>query len=172
LVTPVMIALVATNVPRIIKRIGFKPILVAGPLFIMTALLILAQAPVGGNYFMNVLPALIILGLGGGMSFVAGTIAATSGVEPHQSGLASGILNTSQQIGGSLGLAILSGVATSVAAGYVKNLATVPTQLTPLLAEVQGMHAGFYTGAGIALAASLIAFLVIKAPKRPVAARA
>ena len=166
LVTPITIALTATNVPRLIKRIGFKPVLVAGPLFILTALLILAHVPVDGNYFVNVLPALIPLGIGAGMSFVSGTIAATSGVKPNQSGLASGLLNTSQQIGGSLGLAVLTGVASSAATNYIIGLKALPTQLTPLVAEVQGMHAAFYTGAGIALAASLIALFVIKAPKR------
>jgi EmrB/QacA subfamily drug resistance transporter len=172
LITPVVIALTATNVPRIIKRIGYKPVLIVGPLFIMSALLVLAHVPVDGNYFVNVMPALILLGLGGGMSFVAGTITATSGVKPTQSGLASGILNTSQQIGGSLGLAVLTGIASSVAATYFKNLTTLPTKLTPLVAEVQGMHAAFYTGACIALAASLIALIVIRAPRKPLVALA
>lgn len=166
LITPVVIAIVATNVPRIIKRIGFKPVLIVGPLFIMTALLILTQAPVDGNYFVNILPALALLGVGAGMSFVGGTIAATSGVKASESGLASGLLNTSQQIGGSLGLAVLTGVASSAAASYIAHLKTLPTQLTPLAAEVQGMHAGFFTGACIALGASLIALIMIKVPKK------
>ncbi|TAL14730.1 DHA2 family efflux MFS transporter permease subunit [Patescibacteria group bacterium] len=166
LITPITIAITATNVPKLVKRIGFKPVLVAGPLFILGALLVLAHVPVDGNYFVNVLPALVPLGIGAGMSFVSGTIAATSGVKPNESGLASGLLNTSQQIGGSLGLAVLTGVASSAATNYFTNLKTLPTQLTPLLAEVQGMHAAFYTGAGIALAASLIAFFVIQSPKR------
>lgn len=166
LITPITIAITATNVPKLIKRIGFKPVLAAGPLFILASLLILAQVPVDGNYFTNVLPALIPLGIGAGMSFVSGSIAATSGVKPTQSGLASGLLNTSQQIGGSLGLAVLTGVATAAATNYFTNLTTVPTRVTPLFAQVAGMHAAFYTGAGIALAASLIAFFVIKVPKR------
>jgi EmrB/QacA subfamily drug resistance transporter len=166
LITPVVIALTAINVPKVIKRIGFKPILVVGPLFIASALLVLAHVPVDGNYFTNVLPALVLLGLGGGMSFVAGSIAATSGVKPNESGLASGLLNTSQQIGGSLGLAILTGVATSKAADYIKHLTSVPNALTPLAAEVAGMHGAFYVGVCIAIAASLAAFFIIKAPKK------
>lgn len=166
LTTPVVIAFTAINVPRLVKRIGFKPIIVAGPLFITSALLVLAHVPVDGSYFANVFPALVLLGLGGGMSFVGGTIAATSGVKPNQSGLASGLLNTSQQIGGSLGLAVLTGVATAGAANYVKHLTTLPNALTPLAAEVEGMHAAFLVGACIAFCASLIAFFVIKAPKK------
>jgi MFS family permease len=170
LVTPITIALVATNVPRLIKKIGFKPVIVVGPLFIVASLLVLAQVPVEGSYFVHVLPALILLGIGAGMSFVSGSIAATSGVEQSKSGLAAGLLNTSQQIGGSLGLAILTGVATTAAANYFTNLKTLPTALTPLAAEVQGMHAAFLVGACFALAASLIAFFVIKVPKKPQAA--
>lgn len=166
LVTPVTIALVAINVPRIIKKIGFKPVLVVGPLFIVASLLLLAQAPVDGNYFANVLPAIVLLGIGAGMSFVSGSIAATSGVAANKSGLAAGLLNTSQQVGGSLGLAVLTGIATSAAVNYMTNLKTLPTALTPLAAEVQGMHAAFAIGACFALAASLIAFFVIKAPKK------
>jgi EmrB/QacA subfamily drug resistance transporter len=166
LVTPITIALVATNVPRLIRKIGFKPVIVVGPLFIVASLLVLAQVPVEGSYFVHVLPALILLGIGAGMSFVSGSIAATSGVEQSKSGLAAGLLNTSQQIGGSLGLAILTGVATSAAANYFTHLKTLPTALTPLAAEVQGMHAAFLVGACFALAASLIAFFVIKVPKK------
>jgi len=166
LVTPIMIALTATNVPRIIKRVGFKPVLVVGPLFIFAALQYLSHAPVDGNYFTNVLPALILLGIGGGASFVTGTITATTGVAPQLSGLASGLLNTAQQVGGSLGLAILTGVATSKAADYIKHLKTVPNELTAIAAQVQGMHAGFFVGSCFALGASIIALLVIKAPKK------
>lgn len=165
LITPVAIALTAINVPRLIKRVGFKPVLVAGPLFIAASLLLLARVPVDGNYFLDVLPAITLLGIGAGMSFVAGSIAATSGVKASQSGLAAGLLNTSQQIGGSLGLAILSGIAATGAVHYISTLRALPTALTPLVAEVQGMHAAFTIGAFFALGASLIAFFVIKAPK-------
>jgi EmrB/QacA subfamily drug resistance transporter len=166
LIVPVMIALTATNVPRVIKRIGFKPILVVAPLLIFASLQYLSHVPVDGNYWTNVFPALILLGIGGGGSFVAGTITATTGVKPHLSGLASGLLNTAQQIGGSLGLAILTGVASSRAIDYVKHLTTAPNALTAINAQVHGMHSGFFVGSCFALAASIVAFVVIKAPKK------
>lgn len=169
LVVPVMIAVAATNVPRVIKRIGAKPVLIAGPLLIASSLLFLARIPVDGHYVSNVLPGLILLGLGGGMSFVAGTITATSGVPAQQSGLASGVLNTSQQIGGSLGLAILSGIASSRVLVAIKHLpANIKSpQAAAVYAQVQGYHTAFYVGFGFALGAALIATLVIKQPKRP-----
>jgi EmrB/QacA subfamily drug resistance transporter len=166
LIVPVMIAIAATNVPRVIKRIGAKPVLVVGPLLIAASLFILAHVPLDGNYVRNVLPGLILLGLGGGMSFVAGTITATSGVPAHESGLASGLLNTTQQLGGSLGLAILSGVATSRALKAIKHLpAHQPVSTAAAYAQVQGFHAAFFVGVGFAIGASLVAAFLIKQPK-------
>jgi EmrB/QacA subfamily drug resistance transporter len=164
LVVPIMIAIAATNVPRVVKRIGAKPILIAGPLFVAAALFFLAHVPVDGHYVTNVLPGFILLGLGGGMSFVSGTIAATTGVPAHWSGLASGLLNTTQQLGGSVGLAILSGIATSriIAAGqHIPHSITSP-QAAAAYAQVHGFHAAFYTGAAIALGASVVAALLIQ----------
>lgn len=165
LTIPFVIAIAATNVPRVIKKIGFKPILVVGPLLVAAALYWFAQVRVEGNYVHDLLPGFILMGLGMGMNFIAITVAATSGVPPRESGLASGILNTSQQIGGALGLAILTGIATSSAANYVKHLNTQPDKLTPLAAQVQGFHSAFYVGACFMIAASLIALVVIKQKK-------
>lgn len=169
LVIPIMIAVAATNVPRVIKKIGVKPVLVTGPILIASSLFFLAHIPIDGHYVSNILPGLILLGLGGGMSFVAGTITATSGVPGQQSGLASGLLNTTQQIGGSLGLAILSGIATSRAAAAIKHL---PAQITSsqaagAYAQVQGYHTAFYVAVGFALASSLVAIFVIKQKPMP-----
>lgn len=163
LVVPVSIAIAATNIPRVIRRFGYKPAMVIGPLLVASALFILAHVPVDGSYVRNLLPAFILLGLGGGTSFVSATIAATSGVPARESGLASGLLNTAQQIGGSLGLAILSGVSAS----HIKSAAMhapsyFPAKDLKAYATVQGFHAAFYTGVCFALAASLIALIVVK----------
>ena len=166
LVVPVMIALAATNVPRIIAKIGAKPVLIIGPLFIAAALVYLTRLPVDGKYFTDVLPSLVLLGLGAGASFVAGTITATSGISAKKSGLASGILNTTQQIGGSLGLAILSGIATSATLNSLKHLPkNIAAKSIPAYTQVQGTHKAFLIGTFIALSASLVAFLVIKSVK-------
>jgi sugar phosphate permease len=94
-----------------------------------------------------------------GLTFVSGTLAATSGVPKHFSGLASGILNTSQQVGGAIGLAILSAVAfstikTEVSAGGPANYA-----------QVHGYQAGLMVGVGLALTAAVVVFLVVKNKK-------
>jgi EmrB/QacA subfamily drug resistance transporter len=97
----------------LVDRFTPKPVLLTG-LFISTVgFLILTRVSGHGDYASHVLPALIVLGAGLGLSFVPITIAATNGVPASESGLASGLLNTTQQIGGALGLAILSSVSTS-----------------------------------------------------------
>ncbi|HWT55895.1 MAG TPA: MFS transporter [Candidatus Microsaccharimonas sp.] len=162
LVIPVCIAIVATNVPRIVKKIGFKPILMIAPLFTASALFWLSHVRVGGNYVHDLLPGFILMGIGMGATFVSVTIAATSGVPARESGLASGILNTSQQVGGALGLAILTGIATSSATSYIKHLSTQPSRLASASAEVHGFHEAFLVATCFMIAASLIATLVIK----------
>jgi EmrB/QacA subfamily drug resistance transporter len=163
LVVPFSIALAATNVPRFIQKIGAKPMMIAGPILIAVALFLLTRLPVNGSYIKDILPALIILGIGAGMSFVAGTITATTGIPPKESGLASGLLNTTQQIGGSLGLAILSGIAASKTLSALHHVpSTIARAIVPEYAQVQGMHTAFYVGIGFALLAALIATIVIK----------
>ncbi|MBC7581592.1 MFS transporter, partial [Aeromicrobium sp.] len=120
---------------------------------------------VDGNYVRDILPGFILMGLGMGATFVALTIAATSGVDAKKSGLASGILNTSQQIGGALGLAILTGIATSTSLSYIKNLNGVPNRLATLTAQVNGYHAAFYVGACFMIGAAIIAAVLLKQEK-------
>lgn len=165
LVIPLSIAISATNVPRLVKRVGFKPILMIAPLFTSSALLWLAHIRVNGNYVHDLLPGFILMGLGMGATFIAMTIAATSGVPHKESGLASGILNTSQQVGGALGLAILTGLATSQGASFFKAHAAHATKLTALQAQVHGYHAAFYLASGFLLGASILATLLLKQEK-------
>ncbi|MBC7582064.1 MFS transporter [Aeromicrobium sp.] len=165
LVIPVSIGIAATQVPRLIQRIGFKPILMVAPLIVASALFYLAHIRVDGNYVRDILPGFILMGLGMGATFVALTIAATSGVDAKKSGLASGILNTSQQIGGALGLAILTGIATSTSLSYIKNLNGAPNRLATLTAQVNGYHAAFYVGACFMIGAAIIAAVLLKQEK-------
>ena len=167
LLVPISIAISATSVPAIIKRIGYKPVLIVAPLIIATGLFLLAHVPLEGNYWTNIMPGLVVMGLGAGATFVGVTIAATSGVPGHEAGLASGLLNTAQQIGGSLGLAILSGIASS----QITHAAATqtPAQAMTAFAQLQGYHAAFYTAVAFAVGASILAALVIKQPKQELA---
>lgn len=165
LAVPFVIGIVATNIPKLIQRIGYKPILVIAPLFNAAAFWWLGHIRANGTYLHDVLPGLILMGIGMGAIFVSITIAATSGVPGNKSGLASGLLNTSQQIGGAIGLAILTGIASSGATSYMKHLSSAPNQLTPVLAEVHGFQHAFYTASAFMVAASVLAFILIKQQK-------
>jgi EmrB/QacA subfamily drug resistance transporter len=167
LLIPIVIAVVATNVPRIIQKIGYRPILMVAPLLISAGLFYLSRIPVNGTFWGNVAFGLFLMGLGMGASFVSITIAATSGVPHHEAGLASGILNTAQQIGGALGLAVLTGVATSSTARYISNLhlQAAPDKLTQATAVVHGFHNGYLIASTFGIVASLIATFFIKQKK-------
>jgi EmrB/QacA subfamily drug resistance transporter len=163
LVVPVAIALTATNVPRLIKRVGYRPILMVAPLVVSAGLFWVSHLPVHGTFWGNLAPGMILLGLGMGATFVSVTIAATSGVPKHEAGLASGLLNTSQQIGGSLGLAVLTGIATSTSSRYIHNLHAAPTSQQVTAATVHGFHDGYLIASTFGIAASLLACFVIRA---------
>ena len=161
LVIPVIIAISATNAPRLIQKVGYKPILVVAPLITGLGLFMLGHLPVHGDYFRNLMPGLIVMGFGLGFTFVTVLVAATDGVAGHLSGLASGLVNTSQQIGGALGLAVLSGIAASATARFIAHSHSV-SQSTIVAATVHGYRTGFQIAVLFSITASLIALIVIK----------
>lgn len=164
LIVPFVIAIVATNIPRLIQKVGYKPILMIAPLFVAAALFFLSHVPAQGDYWTHIAPGLILMGLGMGATFVSVTIAATAGVPHHESGLASGLLNTSQQVGGAIGLAILTGVATSASKSYITDLhlRAAPSQHQIAEATVHGFQRGYLIASGFAVIAALIGAVVIK----------
>jgi EmrB/QacA subfamily drug resistance transporter len=153
----IIVGITSGIVSSLVGKVGYKPFMVAGPLFIAIGLFTLSKImKVGGDYWHNVFPGLAIFAFGMGNTFVSGTLAATSGVPRHFSGLASGVLNTSQQVGGAIGLAVLSAVAFS----------TVKTDLAahtaPLEAQVNGYKSGMHVGVGLAIFAAIVVLLVVK----------
>jgi MFS family permease len=135
-----------------VTRVGVKPVLVSGMAFLTAGLIFFTQVSVGGSYVTDLLPGFLLIGVGIGFSFVPITIAALAGVEPAEAGLASGLINTSQQIGGALGIAALSTIATSRTDDAVSAGAAVPSAL------VDGFTDAFVAGAiiaGIGIVAAL-----------------
>ncbi len=158
-----VIGAISFSMPRVITRFGYKKPLVVAPLFMTAGLFYLSHIRVDGSYFVDVFPGLILMAIGMGMMFISITIAATTGVPAKESGLASGILNTSQQLGGALGLAILSGVATTGVKNYLSTHASeVSNQLTAVQAQVNGFHDALLVGACFTLVASLSALLLVR----------
>ena len=137
---------------QLVTRVGVKPVLVAGMTFLTAGLIFFTQVSVGGSYVTDLLPGYLLIGVGIGFSFVPITIAALAGVEPAEAGLASGLINTSQQIGGALGIAALSTIATSRTGDAVSAGTAVPSAL------VDGFTDAFVAGAiiaGIGIVAAL-----------------
>jgi MFS family permease len=114
------------------------------------------QVSVGGSYLGDLLPGFLLISIGMGFSFVPISIAALAGVKDSEAGLASGLINTSQQIGGALGIAVLSALATSVTEDAVVSGTAVPVALT------DGFRAAFLGAAAIAVAGILVALLVVR----------
>jgi MFS family permease len=147
-------------------RFGAGPLLSAGMALICLGMLLFGRLPVGGSFALDVVPASLITAVGIGLAFVPVTIAAMAGSAPQESGLASGLVNTSRQIGGSLGLAILATIATKRTSDLVGDVALKS-------ALNSGFHHAFVVGAGFAgVGALLAAFLIPRVRPREAAASA
>jgi EmrB/QacA subfamily drug resistance transporter len=140
---------------KLVLRFGIRPPLSAGLLLATAGLLLLARAPVDGNFAIDVLPSMILLGLGAGIAFNPVLLAAMSDVEPTEAGLASGLVNTSFMMGGALGLAVLASLAASRTDTLLAEGESQAAALTG------GYHVAFLVGAMFAaLAAGLGASLL------------
>ncbi len=157
---PLAIAIIlsAGAASQLVTRIGFKPTLIAGMLFVAAGLLWFTQISVGGSFVSDVLGPSLLAAVGLGFSFVPVTIAGVTGTRPDQAGLASGLINTSQQVGGALGVAILASVATSVSGGIDAQGPLKPGQLADL---TDGFQTAFLVGAGFAALGALAATVLI-----------
>src|SRR5215213_3974929 len=140
---------------QLVTRVGVKPVLITGMAFLTAGLAYFTQVSVGGSYVTDLLPGFLVIAVGMGFSFVPISIAALAGVRESEAGLASGLINTSQQIGGALGIAALSAVATSTTTDALAS------GTARAVALVDGFTAAFIAGAiiaavGIAAALTLI----------------
>ncbi|OLD99903.1 MAG: hypothetical protein AUG91_05710 [Actinobacteria bacterium 13_1_20CM_4_69_9] len=139
---------------QLVNRIGVKPALLIGMVSLTAGLLYFTQVSVHGSYVRDLLPGFLLVAVGLGFSFVPISIAALAGIEAHEAGLASGLINTTQQIGGALGIAALSAIATSRTTDAVAGGATKSSAL------VTGFHGAFWAGAIVA-AVGVIATLTL-----------
>jgi EmrB/QacA subfamily drug resistance transporter len=151
---PITIAACTQAATRLTSRYGAGPVLAFGMSAIAAGMLLFARMPSDGEYLADVLGPALLCSAGIGFAFVPVTIAATNGVERTEAGLASGLVNTSRQMGGSLGLALLATVATQHTAG-------VAGDVSPLAALTEGFQRAFAVGAAIALAGALVSLLVL-----------
>jgi EmrB/QacA subfamily drug resistance transporter len=143
--------------PRLVGRFGLRGVIAAGMVAATAGLLLLTGVRPGGSYVANVLPGGVLCGLGMGLTLVSSTIAATTGVPRAQSGLASGLLNTSRLFGGALGLAVLSTIASSSAHHAAGG---------PMTALTNGFSIAFEVGAALTLLAAAVGLIGLRG--RPV----
>jgi MFS family permease len=155
--TVALLAVVAAGTSQaLVTRVGVRPVLAAGLAMLTAGLVYFTQVSVGGSYVGDLLPGFILIGVGMGFSFVPISIAALAGIEGREAGLASGLINTSQQIGGALGLAILVTVSTTRTESLLTDGVAPPQALT------EGFGIAFWVGAGFAVISLLATFLVLR----------
>ncbi|MGP0036455.1 MAG: MFS transporter [Solirubrobacteraceae bacterium] len=150
------IALGAGLAQQLIRRFGVRNVGVVGIALATVGLVVLAQVPVHGTYVSDLLPGLLPMSFGMGLVFVPITLLATGGVTANDSGLASGLFNTSQQVGGALGLAILSTLAASKTTSVLNGLHGATTAAASAAARVSGYHVAFLVAAVMLGAGGLI----------------
>ena len=150
-------AIVASGIAQaLVTKIGVRPVLAAGMLLLAAGLVYFTFISVDGTYLSDLLIGFLLIGVGLGFSFVPVSIAALAGVPPVEAGLASGLINTSQQIGGALGVAIMTAVATSRTDSLVESGTDTPQALT------DGFSAAFWVGVAFAVASFIVTFVLLR----------
>jgi EmrB/QacA subfamily drug resistance transporter len=144
---------------RLITRLGARAVLLPGLALLVGGLVLLTGAPVGGDYATDLLPAMVLLGAGAGLAFPALVTLAMSGATAADSGLASGLVNTTQQVGGALGLAVLATLSTSRTNHLLADGESAASALTG------GYHLAFAIAAGLVVAAIVVAATVLRSER-------
>ncbi len=164
---PVVIGVVSLFVAaKLVARFGTRRVLMTGLTAIAAGLLLLGRAPVGGNYFVDIMPVLVLMGLGMGLAIPAVIMLAMSGAEPTDAGLASGLNNTAQQAGAAVGLAVLATLAASRSENLLSHGASQVSALR------DGYSLAFFVSAAFVLAGLVVTALVLKPAPQAAAADA
>jgi MFS family permease len=145
-------------------RFGPRATLIPSLVFIGAGLLLFARTPVDGTYVTDVLPSTLLLGAGAGLAFPALMTLAMSGVTPSESGLASGLVNTTLQVGGAIGLAVVTTFATDRTDGLLAEGESTASALT------SGYHLAYLIGAGL-VAVAIVIVLTVMRPRSEAAAQ-
>lgn len=158
------VGLSAGLTPRLLGRVGVRPVFVTGTLVAGAGVFLISRVPIHASYLTDILPGLVIMSLGLGAEFVAATTAANAGVPPQTAGLAAALFNASQWIGGALGLAIFSAIATA------RTTHLLASGAAPAVALQAGFHQALTAAAIFLLAASLFALRTTSTRGEPQAA--
>ncbi len=141
-------------------RVGIRRLLPIGLLLAASGLVLYAQLPVRGHYFWDLFPAFVLSGIGMAFAFIPMTIGALAGVKHSEAGIASGLINTSQQIGGAIGVALATTIAATYTSRYVgAHPGAVSTDGAAL---THGFAIAFYVLAGLAALAAIAAAVLVE----------
>jgi EmrB/QacA subfamily drug resistance transporter len=154
------IVVFSTIAQALVTRFGVRPVLPLGLALTTVALVLFARLPVDGHYFSDLFPAFMISGLGLALAFVPMSIGALTGVRQADAGIASGLINTTQQIGGAIGVAVATTVATTATSNYVA--AHVGTTAFTGSALTHGFQIAFYVLAALAGAGAVLAAVLVE----------
>ena len=138
---------------KLVSKFGFKANLIAGLVFLTASLILFSMVPENGTFMVDVLPASLLGAIGMSLAYIPGTMASMSGAKPEETGLASGLVNTSYQIGSALGLAIIVAIAASNTPSANGNDAN---------SLISGFHAAFIAAAAVSVVAAIWAWVAIK----------
>lgn len=151
-------ALASTN---LLPRFGPRPLITAGMLFAAIGMVLFAQLHTDSSFWTGVLPGLMVMGVGLGLVFATSMATATLGIAPQDAGVGSAMVNTTQQVGGSIGIALLSTLFASAAGSFVPKPGTSP-QLAAAEAAVHGYGVAYWWAAGILIAGAVICGLLLR----------
>lgn len=157
-----MIIIFSVVAQQSVGRVGPRNVAAVGMVVAAAGFLLLRGIEPGGSYWTQLLPGILVLAAGLGMTFVPLTLLATGGVRDDDAGLASGLFNASQQVGGALGLAILTTVANAHTSGILGDLSRAPDAAQQAAATVEGYHVGFLVAAGLMVAGAAVLMTVIR----------
>jgi EmrB/QacA subfamily drug resistance transporter len=158
-VTILMGTLSVRYTDRLVMRFGARKLVLGGLALFMVGLVLFARAPVDGDYAVHILPVMVFLGMGAGLCFPALMTLAMSGATPSDAGLASGLINTTAQVGGALGLAVIATLSASRSEQLIRDGESAAAALT------SGYHLAFAIGAGLVVVAIAVALIVLQ-PER------
>jgi EmrB/QacA subfamily drug resistance transporter len=164
---PLALTIIAASgvAAQLINRLGTRPVLAIGMVLLGGALAWFSQVSVGGGFVSDILGPSLLAGAGLGFAFVPVTVAAVAGVRDQESGLASGLINTSQQIGGALGLAVLATISNSRTHDVMADTSGNPAALAEALTE--GFEAAFLGGAAIAALGLVLTLALLRGETPP-----
>ena len=159
-VTIIMGTLSVRYTDRLVMRFGARPMVLGGLALFMAGLALFTRAPVGGDYVVHVLPVMVLLGTGAGLCFPALMTLAMSGATPSDAGLASGLISTTAQVGGALGLAVLATLSASRSTALIRDGESAAAALT------SGYHLAFGIGAVLVAVAIAVAAIVLTSERQ------